>query len=322
MRVRRLGIILALLPAAVLAGGVARAQDWHEGRGRLEGTVTSTKGEPIAGATVALRYKGSGPDLKSDKKGHWAILGLAGGDWDIDVSAAGFQQKKISITVTELSRNQPVILSLEPEAKQEVQEAPGTQVQAGGKPISKEAAAAIEAGNAAYKAKNYEQAEENYLKALPELPDNPSLLSNLALSYYFDNKPEKALSFARKLAAADSENTSAWLMIADLELQKGNLEAGKEALAKVPDERITSPEPHMNLGILCYNKKKLPEAEEAFTKAIAKEPDLAQAYFYRGLVRYQAKRLAEAKADFQKLVELEPAGKDAETAREILNTIK
>jgi hypothetical protein len=101
---------------------------------------------------VSLRYQGAGPDLKTDKKGRWAILGLVGGSWDVDVSAPGFQPRKVSINVSEINRNQPVNLSLEPEAKQE---APHTEVQVGGKTISKEAAAAIEKGNAASKAKNY-----------------------------------------------------------------------------------------------------------------------------------------------------------------------
>jgi Flp pilus assembly protein TadD len=320
MRVKKLCIILALLSGVFLPGVSARGQDWHVGRGRLEGTITSTNGEPIAGATVALRYRGAGPDLKTDKKGYWAILGLAGGGWDIDVSAPGFQQKKISVTVNELSRNEPVKLSLEPQVEIK-QEAPHTEVQVGGKTVSQETAEAIAKGNEAFKAKNYAEAEGSYLKALAELPDAPSLLTHLALSYYFDDKSEQALGFARKLSAVDPENTTAWLMIAELELQKGHLEAGKEALAKVPEERITSPEPYMSLGILCYNKKKLAEAEEAFTRAIAKNPDLAEAYYYRGLVRYQEKHLAEAKADFQKSLQLDPSGKNAETAREILKTI-
>jgi Tfp pilus assembly protein PilF len=318
MRRTRLETILAVLTVAALAD-IAAGQDWHVGRGRLEGTVTSAAGQPIVGATVALRYAGNGPDLKTDKKGHWAILGLVGGSWDVDVSAPGFESKKISITVSEMSRNPAVTLSLQPE---EQQKAPETQVVVGGKVISKEAAAAIEKGNAATKAKNYAEAEESYLKALPELPDNPSLLSNIALNYYFDNKPEEALNFARKLAAADPKSTTAWLMIAELELQKGNLDAGQEAMAKVPDESISSPEPYMNLGIISYNKKKLAEADDAFTKAIAKKPDMASAYYYRGLERYQAKRIAEARADLQKSIELDPSGKDAETAKEILKSMK
>ncbi len=319
MRAKRLAIILTFLTTAALVGGFARGQDWHLGRGRLEGTVTSAAGQPVAGATVALRYQGSGPDLKTDKKGHWAILGLVGGSWDVDISAPGFQPRKISVAVSEVNRNPPVDLALQAQVQQE---APRTEVQVGGKTISKDAAAAIEKGNAASKAKNYAEAAESYLKALPELPENPSLLTNLALTYYFDNKPEQALTFARRTVAADPQNVSAWLMISELELQKGNLEAGQEALAKVPEERITSPEPYLNLGILFYNKKKLADADAAFTKAIAKEPGLASAYYYRGLERYQAKRLAEARADLQKSIELDPSGKDAETARELLKTTK
>ncbi len=111
-------------------------------------------------------------------------------------------------------------------------------------------------------------------------------------------------------------------MISELELQKGHLEAGQEALAKVPEGSISSPEPYLNMGILLYNTKRLAEADDAFTRAIAKKPDYAQAYYYRGLERYQAKRTAEAKADLQKSIELDPAGKDSETARQIVKSMK
>jgi len=319
MASRRVEIVLVSLFVAALAGGTASGQDWHQGRARLEGTITSAKGEPIAGATVALRYEGGGPDLKTDKKGHFAILGLTGGSWEVDISAPGFQSRKISINVSEANRNQPINLSLEPEQQQE---APKMEVRLGGKTISKDAAAAIDKGNAAMKAKNYPEAEEQYLKAIAEVPDSPQLLAQLALTYYADNKHDQALTYAHKVAAMEPANTTAWLMIAELELQKGNLEAGQEALAKVPDEKITAPEPYMNVGILLYNRKKLAEADEAFTKALAKKSDDAQAYYYRGLARYQAKRVAEAKADLQKSIELDPSGKDSETAKEILKTMK
>ncbi len=132
MRVKGLGIVAALWMTASLSGGIARGQDWHQGKGRLEGTVTNGKGEPIAGATVALRFQGSGPDVKTDKKGQWSVLGLTGGSWQVDVSAPGFQAKKISLAVSEGGRNQPVNLSLEPEAPRE---APRTEVQVGGKTL-------------------------------------------------------------------------------------------------------------------------------------------------------------------------------------------
>ncbi len=314
--------ITAASALCIALAALAAGQGWHQGKGRLEGSVTNSKGEPIAGATVALRLEGQGPDLKTDKKGRWAILGINGGNWDVDISAPGYQPRKLSVNVSEVRRAQPVTIQLEPEAQQQQpvqQEVPTT---VGGKAISKEAAEALEKGNAASQAKNYAEAQANYLKVLPELPDNVSLLSNLALVYYFDNKPDEALKYARQTVEKDPGNQPAWLIISELELQKGNLEAGQQALAKVPDERITSPTPYLNVGILFYNKKRAAEAEEYFSKAIAKKPDLAEAYYYRGLARYQLKRTAEAKADLEKSIELDPSGKDAETAKEILKSMK
>jgi Tfp pilus assembly protein PilF len=307
---------------SITLAAVALGQGWHQGKGRLEGTVSGPKGEPIAGATVAMRLEGQGPDLKTDKKGHWAILGINGGSWDLDVSAPGYQSRKITVSVSEITRIPPMGIQLEPEVQQQPAPQQEVPITVGGKAISKEAAQALEKGNEASKAKNYAEAEANYLKVLAEVPDNVSLLSNLALVYYFDNKPDEALKYARQTVEKDPANQSAWLMISELELQKGNLDAGQQALSKVPEERITSHAPYLNLGILYYNKKKPAEAEEYFSKAIAKKPDLAEAYYYRGLARYQLKRLPEAKADLQKSLELDPSGKDAETAKELLKAMK
>jgi tetratricopeptide (TPR) repeat protein len=299
---------------------LALGQDWHQGKGRLEGSVTNSKGQPIPDAVVALRLEGQGPDLKTDKKGHWAILGISGGSWELDVSAPGYQSRKINVNVSEITRIPPMAIQLEPEPQQQTQQE--VPITVGGKAISKEAVEALEKGDAASKAKNYPEAQVNYLKVLPELPDNVSLLRNLALVYYFDNKPDEALKYARQTVEKDPGNQPALLIVSELELQKGNLEAGQQALARVPDERITSPTPYLNVGILLYNKKRAGEAEEYFSKAIAKKPDLAAAYYYRGLARYQLKRTAEAKADLEKSIELDPSGKDAETAKEILKAMK
>src|ERR1700674_1431967 len=60
--------ILALA-LGIAASLTLEAQAWRGGGGRLEGTVTNAKGEPIPNAVVALRLNGQGPDLKTDKKG-------------------------------------------------------------------------------------------------------------------------------------------------------------------------------------------------------------------------------------------------------------
>jgi tetratricopeptide (TPR) repeat protein len=313
---------------AVLVAGVAAAalsQDWRGGRARVEGTVKNEKGEPIEGCKVAMRWGRSshgGPDLTTDAKGRFAIFGLVGGPWDVDFDAAGYQAKKIAVSLQEGARNPSIDVQLEPQAKAQVPAAAAApQILVGGKKISKEAADAIEAGNAAMAAKNWTVAREGYQKALAELPDNAALLERIAATCLADNKPEDALGYARRAADKDPTDAVAWRMVAQIELQNGNLEAGQAALDKVPAEKITDPQPYLNIGILLMNKKKPAEAEGALDKAIAIKPDAADAYYYRGLCHMQLKQKAAAKADLTRALELAPDGPDAKDIKDLLKTL-
>jgi tetratricopeptide (TPR) repeat protein len=311
-----------LATLVLLTASVANAQEWRGGTARVEGTVKSAKGDPIEGTKVSLRWGKSshgGPDLRTDKKGHWAILGIVGGPWDVDFEAPGYQTKKISISLSEASRNPNVEIQLEPEVKQAAQAR--EEILVGGKKISKDAAAAIDAGNAALEKKDYATARENYLRALPELPDNAALLMRIALAFEADNKPDEALDYARQVIEKEPENLNARLTIAGIELERGHLDAAKEALSRVPEEKITG-SMYLNMGIIMFNKSNLPMAEDYFSKAIAKQADVADAYYFRGLTRTQGKRAAEARADFLKYLELDPSGKDAGTVKAILDTLK
>jgi tetratricopeptide (TPR) repeat protein len=320
VRIRKNAI--AVVAVCLLHAPAVRAQEWRGGTARVEGTVKSASGEPIEGAKVSLRWGKSsrgGPDLKTDRKGHWAILGVVGGPWDVDFEAAGYQTKKISISLSESARNPNVEIRLDPEVKQV---APAREeILVGGKKISKDAAAAIEAGNAALETKDYVAAREHYLKALPELPDNTALLMRIALAFEADNKPDEALDYSRQVIGKEPENLNARLTIAGIELERGHLDAAKEALSGIPEEKITG-SMYLNMGILMFNKSNLPMAEDYFTRAIVKQPDVADAYYFRGLTRTQGKRAAEAKADFLKYLELDPSGKEAGTVKAILDTLK
>lgn len=307
-----------------ITAAAAFGQQWRQGKGRVEGTVKDKDGNPIADATISMRYKetGQGPDIKTSKKGYWAIFGLNGGMWDLDVVAAGYQTKKTSVLVTEFQRVPPMDLVLDPEVKQEQ---PHEEISVGGKKVSKETAEAIENANTAMNAKDYATARANYEKALVELPDNLSLLTNLEFATYLAKDYDAALKYAQRVSEQKPDDTNTWMMIAEIQLQKGNFDAGKAALAKVPEDAIKDPGPYLNMGILYYNKGKPSEADVWFTKAIAKKPEdveIADAYYYRGLARFQEKHAADAKADLKKYLAMVPTGENADTAKELLRSMK
>ena len=311
-----------LMLLAVLAASALSAQDWT-GRGRLEGSVKDMDGNPIPNATIALRWTdGKGPDVKANDKGRWARMGLNGGAWNIDISAPGFQTKKTSYNVSQAGRNEPINVQLE---KAVPQEAPHEELSVGGKKISKETADAIDKANEAWTAKDWAGARANYEKVLTELPDNQGVLEHLEYACYNSKQYDDALNYAKKVVAVAPDDTNSWLIIAEIELQKGNLDEGKAAIEKVPDEKIPDAGPYLNMGINYYNKNRGAEAEQWFTKAITKAPDSpdnADAYYYRGLSRFAEKHTEDAKADFEKYLQVAPTGSNADTVKELLNSMK
>jgi tetratricopeptide (TPR) repeat protein len=320
----RLRSIFLCAVFGLVSAGLLQAQDWR-GRGRVDGVVKNDKGEPVEGATVKLswgRSSGGGPEQKTDKKGKWAVGGIAGGPWNVDVEAPGYKAKKIQVSLSEGGRNETVQLQLDPAPQQAAGAGPvAPQFEVGGKKISPETNAALEAGNAAVIAKNWPVARENYVKALAELPDNASLLNRVAYAYLGEGNKDEALRYAKMAAEKAPQDPAPWQLIAELEIAKGNADEGLAALSKIPPERIVDSTLYLNAGIALFNKKRLPEAEAAFDKAIAIKPD-ASAYYYRGLSRLQEKKSADAKADFEKSLELDPNGPDAKDIQDLLRTIK
>lgn len=356
---------------AMICAGALWGQSWRGGHGRVEGTVKDPQGKPIADATVAMRIQqgasSTGPDIKTNSKGHWAILGIVGGAWNIDISAPGYQTKQIAYGLKEFERNPNIDVVLEPEVQKQASK---EEISVGGKKIGKETADALDKGNTAWndalkgqetrdacratpaagkesadaiaqcekeadavrKAK-FAEATGLYEKALPELSDNTALMTKLEMAGYLTQNYDQAEKYAKMITAHDPANTTSWMMIAELELQKGNLAEAKAAVEKVPAEKITDPTVFLNMGVICYNKNLPTDAEHYFTKAIDMKADFSEAYYYRGLARYQiggstkgkqeaAAKFAEAKADFQKYMQIDPNGKDADTVKELLKSIK
>jgi len=325
MRVRAAAVGIFSFGMALAVVRPAIGQEWR-GRARVEGQVTDDKGQPIQGATVSLRWTRSGkggPDMKTDSKGRWVFFGLAGGGWNIEIQAPGFIPKKTGADLSEVERNPTIVTKLDPAPKEEAPaQATHEEFRVGGKAVSKETMQAIEKGNAAFSEKKFAEAREAYQVALLELPDSEPLIMRLSAAFEGEGNTELALKYAKQAADLDPNDIHAWFLIATIELQNGNLEAGKAALDKVPPEKITNPEVYMNLGIVLFNKKKAGEAEVAFSKAIAMSADLADAYYYRGLSRLQMGHKADAKADFHKYLELAPNGSEAKDVKELLNATR
>jgi hypothetical protein len=110
LRITVFGLAVALVAPA------ARAQAWR-GMGRLAGTVTDDQGKPLEGVTITFDLPGSGgTHAKTDKKGEWALGGIARGAWHLDFEKPGSDTVRITVSVEELSRVPPIRTSLKASA--------------------------------------------------------------------------------------------------------------------------------------------------------------------------------------------------------------
>jgi tetratricopeptide (TPR) repeat protein len=304
-RSRALAVACALLPAVA-----ATAQDW-KGMGRLEGKVSDHEGKPLADVTVKLELpaRGGGTTATTDKKGRWAVGGIAAGKWDLDFEAAGHTPRKISVTLpSEGTRLPPIEVKLE------------KAVAIGPPP---EVLGALSKAEAAYKDGRFAEAVAEYEKLLALRPDlSTTIHQQIGFSCIQLKSYEKALEHLQKVLDADPANTQIRGIMAQAALEGGMLERGMALLKAIDESAIKSPDLFFNLGVNLLNANRPEEAIAYFTKAVALDPTYVDGYFRRALAHLQLQRMGECRADLQRVLELTPEGPQADAARKTLEQLK
>jgi Tfp pilus assembly protein PilF len=321
---------IAIIAAAMMilaAMAAVAAEDWR-GDNRVAGVVVDkSTGKPIAGAKVSLRIqKGEkgGPDTTTDANGKWAVLGLASGLWNIDVEAKGYVVRQGTTNFAEGQRIPPLKIELEPEVvtNTAAPDVPTTEVKIGGQTVSKDIADAVDAGNAALTAKNYKEAVADYEKASAAMPTYMPIRFALARAYYGAGDLKKAVAAMTDVYNSEPGNVANAMLLANMVLEDGQLERGKEIMDKLPAGALTDPTPVINIGIVLLNKKQPAAAIDYFSKAISIDPKSVDGYYYRALSQMQNGKMKDAKPDLQKVIEIAPDSDQAKDAKEYLKSIK
>ncbi|MEK6373962.1 MAG: tetratricopeptide repeat protein [Acidobacteriota bacterium] len=320
------------LGALISAATLVASEDWR-GNNRLAGSVVDkSNGKPVAGAKLKLRIqKGEkgGPDVTSDGNGRWAILGISYGSWNIDVEAPGYDLRQIGpIQLAEGQRLPPIKIELDPHAAPApvAAEAPAEpaheEVKIGGVAVSKDVADAVEAGNRFITEQKYKEAVAEFEKAYPTLSSNISLKIALARAYYGAGDLKKAIVLLDEAYKANPADAPVAMLLANMLIEDGQTDRGKEVIEKLPTGSITDPTIYINMGIAAMNKKQPGVAVEYFTKAIGLDDKRHEGYYYRGLASLQMGKTKQAKPDLEKVVQLAPESAEAKDAKEYLKSIK
>jgi tetratricopeptide (TPR) repeat protein len=295
----------------LMLAGAAHAQEWR-GMGRVAGKVVDDSGQPIEGVAVKAmlpRAGNRGPEVKSNRKGEWAVGGIAHGEWAIDFVKEGYETKNVSVSISEIARVPPMDIMM------------------------KKAAPAVDPNKLIYidltkaaelmKAKEFAKARAIYEDLSARHPDVTQFEPLIARSYYGEGNKAKAIEHLRAAAAKDPNNVEVKLLLGSVLIEEGKADEGKQILQSIDESKVNDPTVYINVGIGLINDGKHADAVTWLDKAIARFPEHPDAYYYRGISKLSLGQRAESKADLEKFVSLAPPdAPELKMAKQILEGIK
>lgn len=347
--VLRLLFSLALAVAMLAAAAPVLAQDWA-GRGRLQGVVTDTAGNPLAGAKVTL-YRGEigrGPEpIETNKKGRWSYLGLVHGTWSVLIEYPNLVPSEGSVPVNEYGISETV--------KTELRPIPEAELQAD---AAVEAVRELDKGNDQLQSGQFAAARATYEAALEKLDpayhhlvkigianaylgekqpdkavatlepllaghgDEAQLQQTLARAYYAAGQVDRSIDLLKAMAVAQPDDVATMQLLIDLLVRADRETEAQEYIAKIPEGVTLSADTVLNTGIKLYNNGDLDGALAQFDRAVADHPELPEAFYFRGLVHIGKEANDAAISDFKRFLELAPAHANATEARQFLEYLE
>ena len=305
---RSLALVAALLPAGVLLAGA---------QGRIVGKVTDGKGTPLEGVKVTittpsiLNFKIA---LTTDKEGKWGtILNDSTLRYRYKFEKQGFigieQEKKVPIGTTEdlsvqlLTQDQAIEKGL---VKQVVD--PYT--------------AAYNEAVDKFKAGDLDGALESAHKAIELGPDKAGAFSMAATVALQKKDWDHVIEFGEKALALEPDNPPMYGYLANAHRAKGNAAKASEYEKKFASANPDKPEVLYNQAVELYNKGDFKGAEPVLRKVVEVKPDYAEGHFLLGMTCVNLNKIPDMKKHLGEYLKLAPNGKDAGTAKEMLDAFK
>lgn len=300
---------------SVLALMVVAGNAFGLGEARVQGKITDAathKPIPFAVITIdATKGHSVHNEYKADKDGVYRFLVLDGTiPYKFTFKAPGYANVEEVIKLTLGDPN-----------TKDVTMAPGAGSTQAAAPVAAKADPAVLAYNEGVQLANDGKVDEGIAKMEEAVKTKPDLTAGyeaLAKLYLRSKSYDKAIDRANKVLELDTDNQDMFTVLAESYTAKGDKTKAAEYRKKLPADPTTM----FNEAAHLINSGKDAEAEPLLKGAIAANDKFAAAYYELGMLYVRVQKNADAKTNLKKYLELEPNGKDAATAKEMLNYVK
>ena len=289
--------------------------------GNINGTVISTDGAPLVGATMLIDRQEITQhfEIVTDDNGKFFHAGLPSGIYRVTLQVDGrnitFNDgiRVRSGDTTDASFDLKTLsdMALESEEGKAAEEAR----------LKAEATRdSFELGRTALNAKNYDEAVTQFEVALESDDTQHVIYANLADALSGAKRYDEAVATYRKaILLAPMEGA----YYNNLGIVYGNAGKTEEAIAALEKTAELTPDSagqaYYNLGAVMTNTGRTAAASEAFKKAIEYDPEMAEAYYQLGISFFgSADTMKEAIPVLQKYLEMAPDGPNSEAAKQLI----
>ncbi len=281
----------------------------YSGKGRMRGVVYDEKGNPLEGVKVKLYSvrAASGFETKTNSKGEWKAYWIRGGTWYVDFEKAGYETKKITVSVRETGKPVEIEIKLK---KLE------------GLVLTEDLVSQLEKGNKLFNEKKYDEALKVYEKILADNPDAYVINLSIGNCYFEKGEYEKAVSYYKKVLEKDPKYTKAIVSIGNCYINMKQNDKALEWYRKVDVNKIDDPVVLYNIGVIFYNHFDYESAIKMFKKSVEINRDFADGWYQLGMSYVGANKVKEALSAFDEFLKLEPEGERAQTVKEIMKAYK
>jgi tetratricopeptide (TPR) repeat protein len=302
-------IVLCLWAANAFAGAEAR----------MSGKITDVAtGEGIPNAVItyeATEMKKVKQDTKAKADGTFAVFILDGTiKYKFTISAPGYvsyeEVIKLQIGGTTEKKFQLAKVGSVPATQGE-----GTTTT---KVVIDEGAVAYNAGADLANSGNLAEAAAKFEEAVKLNPDLTAAWIALAKTAYKTKAYPRAIEAANKALEVDDDQPDMYTVLYHAYTATGDKAAAAKAEAKMPKNAPGL----FNEAARMINAGNDSGAETLLKQAVAADETFAQAYYELGMIYVRGGKNSDAKAALTKYLELDPTGKDAATAKEMLNYVK
>ncbi len=320
-------LMTALWPAAVLAQLDAST---------LRGTVVDEGGQPLAGVTVEMEFKGEGRQkvvktATTDKKGAYIRVGLKPGPWRVTLRKDGYKPGGFDTQLSGggISEIPPVHLTASAAGAASGGTAPGAApgpppaAVLGADEASKQISAAYGKALDALRAGRSAEAEDLFKAIVAAAPNLGPAHYNLA--YLYDKKGDVAGAEAEYRRAIEVEPgaSDSYVALATLLARAQREEDALKVLTDAAGRFAEDGRFQFALGATAFNMGRTAEAEAAFAKAALLDPANAESLFYLGSLALSRNDVRAAVERLEKYVSVAPeSAPNRGAATALLATLK